>query len=100
MNTCRVCAVDISRGAVLCRPHSDESRREREAVESYWGDMELLTYLRDGGTQAEYAEWRSISRSRVSARLKQAHARTDLASRLILEGRWSPLEGRGLSLPE
>lgn len=70
--------------------HFAKREKEKAAKGHYLDDMALLAFLREGGTQREYATRIGVSPQRVSAMASKAKARTALAHQLILAGEWSP----------
>lgn len=73
-----------------CMEHFAQREKERAAKENYRADMDLLAFIREGGTQAEYARQHGVTRQRVHQWMPKAIARTQLAHQLILDGTWSP----------
>ncbi len=69
-----------------CRSCTRRERLVLEAIAKYRGDMALLSFLREGGTQLEWAEAHGVTRAAISAGVPRARARVDIVTRLRSEG--------------
>lgn len=95
---CKGCGSPVSRWSDggRCRSCERAERGKREAVRKYRDDMALLSFIREGGTQMEWAQRRMMTRAAVSGMVRRAKDRTGLVHRMMLEG--DPLADRLLSL--
>lgn len=86
--SCTVCGSRVSRWSEggRCRSCERAERGRREAVAKYRSDMDLLAFLREGGTQLEYAERLHMTRAGVSAWAKRARVRTDMVHVMMANG--------------
>ena len=88
MTGCRDCGVPLSRWSVggRCRSCARALRWREECVSRYREDMELLAFLREGGSQMEWALRKGITRARVSQQVRQARRRVGEVERMMREG--------------
>lgn len=79
--SCPVCGSPVSRWSEggRCRSCERAERGKREAVEKYPGDMALLSFLREGGSQEEAGMAWGMTRAGISAWAKRARVRVEVA---------------------